>query len=274
VGERQSGGVQSIARAFAILEEVARAREGIRLAELSRRVGLHNSTTFHIVQTMVSLGYIRQMPNDKSYRIGRPLFMLAASALDEREMTSLAAPVLEDLSRRSGESSHFAVGAGDEVVVLARTTGPGPFQYVDRPGVSRPAYATALGKVILAALRPEQLEDYLARVPLRPFTAKTVVDADKLRRVIDDVRATGVAFDDGEFNAEVRCVAVAVRDFSGRVVGAIGVSGPIWRITLEWLQGRTQFVQAAATRLSAEFGFADGEVQQTARAGADKAAVG
>ena len=81
--ERHSGGVQSIGRAFAILEQIARARQGIRLAELSKRVGLHNSTTFHLVRTMVSLGYIRQMPEDKSYRIGRPLFTLAASALDD-----------------------------------------------------------------------------------------------------------------------------------------------------------------------------------------------
>ena len=75
------GGVQSIERAFAILEEVARHREGIRLGELSRRVGLHNSTTFHLVKTMVLLGYLRQMPGSKTYRVGRPLFTLAAISL-------------------------------------------------------------------------------------------------------------------------------------------------------------------------------------------------
>src|SRR5690348_4893316 len=101
------GGVQSIGRAFAILEEVARNREGIGLADLSKRVGLHNSTTFHLVKTMVSLGYVRQMPDSKRYRVGRPLFALAASALDEVEMVSLATPILEDLSRETGESAHF-----------------------------------------------------------------------------------------------------------------------------------------------------------------------
>ena len=67
------GGVQSLERAFAIMEEVARNRDGISLAELSKRVGLHNSTTFHLVKTMVSLGYIRQIKDGKRYRIGRPL---------------------------------------------------------------------------------------------------------------------------------------------------------------------------------------------------------
>ena len=69
------------------------------LADLSKKVGLHNSTTFHLVKTMVSLGYIRQLKESKRYRIGRPLFALAASALDEMEMVSMATPVLDDLSR-------------------------------------------------------------------------------------------------------------------------------------------------------------------------------
>src|SRR6202023_2384246 len=136
---RERGGIQSLERAFAIMEEVARNRDGISLAELSKRVGLHNSTTFHLVKTMVSLGYIRQIKDGKRYRIGRPLFALAASALDEIEMVSLATPVLEDLSRDTGESGHFAVRMGDAVVVIARTSGPGTFQLTDRVGVVRPA---------------------------------------------------------------------------------------------------------------------------------------
>ena len=87
---------------------------------------------------MVSLGYVRQLKDTKRYRIGRPLFALAASALDEVEMVSLATPVLEDLSRETGESAHFAVRMGDAVVVLARTSGPGAFQLTDRVGVVRP----------------------------------------------------------------------------------------------------------------------------------------
>jgi len=90
--DRQRGGVQSLGRAFAILEAVARHREGIGLAELAKLVGLHNSTTFHLAKTMVSLGYIRQERDSKRYRIGRPLFALAASALDEIEMVNVATP--------------------------------------------------------------------------------------------------------------------------------------------------------------------------------------
>lgn len=250
----RAGGVQSIGRAFSILEEVARNRDGIGLAELSKRVGLHNSTTFHLVKTMVSLGYIRQIKDSKRYRIGRPLFALAASALDEMEMVSMATPVLEDLSRDTGESSHFATRMSDAVVVMARTPGPGAFQLTDRVGVVRPAYCTALGKVILAALRDDQLERYLERVELAPLTAKTVTDPERIRREIKDVRRDGIAFDDGEFNEEVRCAAMPVRDFSGQVVGAVGISGPVWRLSLQALQGKARKLEQAAKRLSEAFG--------------------
>ena len=252
--ERQRGGVQSLGRAFSILEEVARHREGIGLAELSKRVGLHNSTTFHLAKTLVTLGYMRQERDSKRYRVGRPLFALAASALDEIEMVNLATPILEDLSRETGESGHFAVRMGDSVVVIARTSGSGAFQLTDRVGVVRPAHCTALGKIILASLRPDQLKRFLERVDLKPATGKSITDPAVLLREITEIRRSAIAIDDGEYNAEVRCIAVPVYNFTGDVIGALGISGPIWRMSDQVLKSRAKLVQTAAARLSAEFG--------------------
>jgi DNA-binding IclR family transcriptional regulator len=252
--EKQRGGVQSLGRAFAILEEVARHREGIGLAELSKQVGLHNSTTFHLARTLASLGYLRQDRDSKRYRIGRPLFALAASALDEIEMVHVATPVLEDLSRETGESGHFGVRMGDEVVVIARTSGPGAFQLTERVGVVRPVHCTALGKIILAALRPDQLKRTLERIDLKPSTENSITDAAALLKEIEEIRRTGIAFDDGEFNTEVRCIAVPVLDFTGQTIGALGISGPIWRLSNQALQGHARLVRAAANRLSTELG--------------------
>ncbi|MBV8839341.1 MAG: IclR family transcriptional regulator [Alphaproteobacteria bacterium] len=254
VADRQSGKIQSLARAFAIIEEIARHREGIGLADLSKRVGLHNSTAFHLAKTLVSLGYVRQESDTKRYRVGRPLFALAASCLDEIEMVHVATPILEDLSRLTGESGHFAVRMGDAVVVIARTAGAGAFQLTERVGVVRPAHCTALGKIILASLTRDELERFLARVELKPATEKSITDIPALLRDIDGVRASGIAYDNGEFNAEVRCVAVAVRDFTGAAIGAVGISGPIWRMTDEATQARAKVLQVAADRLSQALG--------------------
>jgi IclR family transcriptional regulator, KDG regulon repressor len=252
---RERGGIQSLERAFSLLEEIARNRDGIALAELSKRVGLHNSTTFHLVKTMLSLGYVEQPRDSKRYRIGRRLFTLAAGALNEIELVSLATPVLEQLTRDTGECSHFAVLSGDTIVVLAKTAGSGMFQMADQVGVARPAHCTALGKVLLAALSPEQLGRYLAAHELRRFTPRTIIDPEALTREIDTVGRNGVGFDDGEFDTEARCVAVPVRDFTGRVAGAIGISGPVWRLSIRALQEKAALVRKAAATLSRELGY-------------------
>jgi IclR family KDG regulon transcriptional repressor len=252
--QNQRGGIQSLVRAFAILEEVARSRDGISLADLSKRVGLHNSTTFHLAKTMATLGYIRQSRDTKRYRVGRSLFALAAGAFDEAEMVSLATPVLESLSQASGECAHLAVRMGDRAVILTRTPSPGAFQMTERAGVVRPAYCTALGKVLLAALRPEQFEDYLGRVEFVRMTRNTIVDRDRLLADIEEARIRGVAYDDCEFDEEVRCVAAPVNGFSGRVVAAIGISGPIWRLSIQTVQSKGKVVREAAARLSTIFG--------------------
>ena len=163
--------------------------------------------------------------------------------------------MLDDLARATGESAHFSVPMGDAVVVLARTSGPGAFQLTDRVGVVRPAHCTALGKIMLAALAPGQFERYLQRAELKAYTPKSVTSAERLAREIAEVRRTGIAVDDGEFDTELRCAALPVRDFSGQVIGAIGISGPVWRLSIEALQKRARIVRAAADRLSGEFGY-------------------
>jgi DNA-binding IclR family transcriptional regulator len=252
---KERGRIQSLERAFAILEHISRHRDGIALADLCKSVGLHSSTTFHLVKTMVQLGYATQHAESKRYKIGRKAFSLAAAALDERELVTRATPVLELLSSHSGESSHFAIRAANEVIVVAKTEGAGMFQLVDRAGVVRPANATALGKVLLAALTPAELDRYFATTELRRFTPKTIVDRERLVAELDQVRHNAMAFDDGEFDSEVRCVAVPVYDFLGRVAGAIGISGPMWRLSLQSLQEKARHVRQSASQLSAELGY-------------------
>ena len=261
---KERGGIQSLERAFAIIEEVARNREGIKLAELSKAVGLHNSTTFHLVKTMAQLGYISHVRDSKRYRLGSRLFTLAAGALEETSFLAVATPVLETLTGETGESGHFAIRSGNDIVVIARTAGSGLLQMADRTGSQRPAHATALGKVLLAALNDAQIRQFLGPQPLRKFTAKTIVERDVLLREIEAVRRKGIAYDDGEFDAEIRCVAVPVHDFAGRVAGAVGISGAVWRLSLEALLDKAEEVREAARRISAQLGYNEKNVPRVA----------
>ncbi|WP_445502489.1 IclR family transcriptional regulator [Microvirga sp. G4-2] len=252
---KERSGVQSIERAFAILSHIAQHQEGISLAELSKCVGLHTSTTFHLVRTMVELGVVRQAKATKRYHLGRTIFSLAASSSSEVDLIATATPFLEELARESGESSHLALRSGNDVVIAARVAGTGAFQLVERAGGLRPAHCTGLGKVLLAAMPEAQFESYLASAELQVWTPKTITDPTQLRAEIERVRQSGVGFDDAEFNDEVRCVAAPIYDFTGQAVGAVGVSGPIWRMNLQRMDLITQRVRTTAAELSEELGY-------------------
>ncbi len=252
---KEKGGVQSLARAFALLEAIAGAPDGIGLAQLSKAVGLHSSTAFHLVKTMVQLGYVRQESETKRYRLGRPLFLLAARAREEVVLISVATPLLEKLAEATSETSHLAVRLGHQIIILARTDGSSPFRLNERLGALRPAHATALGKILLARLEAEQLQRFLTENSLEACTPNTITEPERLRRELATVRAAGIAFDDAEYHPEVRCAAVAVHDFTGHVSGAIGISGPIWRLSLSVLQEKVPLVHETAARISEELGY-------------------
>jgi DNA-binding IclR family transcriptional regulator len=250
----ESGKIQSLKRAAAILDAVARHPEGISLAQLSAELGLRNSTAFHLIQTLVGLGFLTQLADSRRYRIGTRLFTLAAGALDETTLFSLATPILERLSAASGYASHLAVRSKHEIIVVARTAASGLLQLAGHPGATRPAHATAIGKVLLAAMPSEDFQLLLKTLPLPAFTPHTITDKKALSREIDAIRAAGIAHDNCELDTDVRCIAMPVHDFAGRTVAAIGLSGPVWRLTPEVLEELTRQLKAAATDLSGQLG--------------------
>lgn len=246
-------GIQSLERAFTLLETIAAHPHGITLAELSKQVGLHTSTTFHLVKTMESCGYVRQARDSKRYSVGGMIFSLAANAKAEIDITALATPILETLANATGESSHFATMTGGEIILTARVAGPGVFQIQEKNGGIRPGHATALGKMILATLSREERDRYFASHPLLSFTPNTITDRNKLEREFEQIAGDGIAYDDGELNVELRCVAAAVRDQAG-IVGAVGISGPVWKISLQRLREIAKKVSASADELSVALG--------------------
>ena len=249
-----TGGVQSLHRAVAILQSVARARQGIGLAELSKEVGLHTSTTFHLAKTLVTLGVMRQEPESKRYRIGPRLFGLASGALDELELLDIATPFLTSLAEETGENSHIAVSAGKEVVIIGKCDGTASIRMAERIGAARPSHATAIGKILLSSLPPSQLDKLLNSMEMNAVTPKTITDAEKLKIAIQEAATNGIAFDDGEFDADVRCLAAPVFDFRNRMVAAIGISAPVWRIGLNKIGEVSTLVRDAARDLSQQLG--------------------
>ena len=141
-----------------------------------------------------------------------------------------------------------------EIIVVARTAATGLLQLAGHPGATRPAHATAIGKMLLAAMPPEDLDRLLQTLPLPAFTPNTLTDPALLRREIDTARCTGIAHDNCELDADVRCIAVPVHDFAGRCAAAMGLSGPAWRLTPHALKDKARRLTTAAAELSAQLG--------------------
>jgi len=255
-GSKSQNGIQSLERAFSILETIAHKSDGISLSQLAREVDLHSSTVFNLVKTMMSLGYVRRIENDKRYRIGGAVFHLAAAAFDEVELVGIADPFLRELAQSTGEACYLAVRESDDAVIVAKNEGAGPFRIADRVGGSRPGYCTALGKVVLASLKDEQLDRYIDTHEFVARTENTITDPKRLLLEIEEIRRKGVAFDDSEFRDELRCIASPVRNFTDQVVAAIGISGPSWHLSLQALQNQAEIVKDIAGQLSAALGAA------------------
>jgi IclR family acetate operon transcriptional repressor len=130
----RGGGVQSIERCFSILTEIAKYPDGINLADLSKALGLHTSTTFHLVRTLVDVRAVRQDRQTKRYQLGRTIFAIAANSLTELQLVSAARPFLEGLSKVTGGSSHLSLPWGNDVVIALRLAGSSSMQLVDRSG--------------------------------------------------------------------------------------------------------------------------------------------
>lgn len=246
--------IQSLQRGLGILEIIAKKQTGVTTTEVSREIGLHNSTTFHLLRTLTTLGYLAQDQVTKQYHVGSKIFHLAASVSHEVQLLKMANPLLVDMAKQTGETSHLAIFERGEVIVVGKIDGGGPVGVTERVGYPRPAHCTAIGKVLLASLSETELKAFLSTADLRPMTPRTITAQPTLEQELHRVRAQGYAIDDEEFAQGLRCLAAPVRNFTGDVVAAIGISGPVWRVTLDRVAQLTEFVRATSRGLSHELG--------------------
>lgn len=250
----QPGIVVALRRGLQVLETVAESGGQLPLKGISQRVALHLSTTHHLVKTLETLGYLRQ-DNDRSYRLDRRIFQLAAAAWNGDELAKLGVPLLEELGLKTGETSQLAVFDRRQMLVIETFTPTGPVRFFGRVGTERPAYCTAIGRAVLAYQSPAGLQDYLRATPLKPLTPKTITNVNQLKEELRRVARAGLATDAEEYSQGIRCIAAPVVNFAGTVVAAIGLFGPAWRMSAERSGELIPTVRGTAETLSRELGY-------------------
>lgn len=226
--------VQSLDRGLAVIRAFDAEHPRLQLSEVARATGLTRAAARRFLLTLVQLGYVRAEGREFSLR--PRVLELGYSYLSGLTLPDVAQPHLEALVQRVEESSSLSVLDADDVVYVARVHTKRIMTVLITVGTRFPAYATSMGRVLLAGLPDDELAAYLDRARLAPLTGRTVTDPAVLVEVLDGVRERGFAMVDQELEEGLRSAAAPVRDRSGAVVAAVNLSVSASRTSLAQLE--------------------------------------
>jgi DNA-binding IclR family transcriptional regulator len=248
--------LSSVARTMSILEILGRA-DTLSLTEIAEGSGLHKSTAFRFVQTLLQLGYIfRDEANDR-YGLSLKLNALAGTRSGSRDILRYASSALESLSRETGETVHLAVLEDGDLIYLRKIESNRVLRVVTMTssvGGGAPMYCTGLGKAVLAFFSLQEQERYIAHQVFTRFTARTITDGPALLGELALIREQGYAFDRQEHEEGVVCVAAPIFGSGQLPLGAISVAGPSVRMGEEELRRYTALILEASREISAKLG--------------------
>ncbi len=253
-GEDRRATLGSVTRAIRCLELIAEAGE-LGVSELGRRLGVHKATASRLAATLAERGLLERDPSTERYRLGFGLIRLAGAAISGLDLIRTARPVMEDLADRTRETVNLGVLSGDEVVYVDQVTGARSIVSVNWVGRRTPLHCTASGKVLMA-FAPDGERDRLLALPREATTHRTIVDRASLRAQLEETRARGFATTVEELEQGLNAAAAPVRQADGRVVAALSVSGPAFRVRAADLPRLGRLAVDAATAISRRLGHA------------------
>jgi DNA-binding IclR family transcriptional regulator len=223
------GSIQSIERAAAILRLLSGRSRRLGVGELAGELGLPKGTVHGILRTLQHVGFVEQDTESGKYQLGAALLHMGSSYLDGNELRTRALNWADSLAARSNESVRIGTLHDGQALVVHHVFRPDNSRQALEVGALLPGYATALGKVLLAH-NPYATEAVID-AGLSPFTPATVVDPDALREQLTEVRLRGWASDVEELVEGEVSLAAPIQDRRAVTVGAIGISGPIERLS-------------------------------------------
>ncbi|MCI0392362.1 MAG: IclR family transcriptional regulator [Acidobacteria bacterium] len=247
--------VQVLDRALGILDSLSNEGPELGPAELSERLELHKSTVHRLLMVLERHRLIEKKPQNGKYRLGMKLFELGNQAVTQLDLRERAQPYLERLVLETGETAHICVLNGDRMLSIANVESSCTLRTPSTVGRRTLLHCTSVGKAMLAFLPEDEADELIEKCELTRYTGRTLTTLARLKAELRLIRQRGYAIDNEEFEEGLRCVGAPVRDYSGKIVAALGIAGPAFRLT----EGRTpkvsQAVLGAAKHLSEELGY-------------------
>ncbi len=242
--------VPALQRGIQLLSQFSRDQRELTGAELSRRLSLPRASVFRLLQTLEQMGFIERVGEGPSYKLGIAVLRLGFEYLASMELTEHGRPILDELCAATGLSAHLAVRDGREVVVVAKSAGRSVMFNSIQVGARLPAHATVLGRVLLADLTAQELQDLYAGVTLETFSAHTPTTVAALKHMIDADAQRGYGISQGSYDAGISTVAAPVFSERQHVAAVINVTVSANRIAAASMDPLVAEVCRAARSLS------------------------
>ncbi len=251
---KADGSVRTIKRAVAILRCLSTNKIEAGVTDISGQVELHKSTVSRLLSALQHEHLVEQNPSNGKYRLGIGLLSLASSAWQNNDLRQITQPFLVNLNKLTGETTNIAVFNGEECINISREISPQPIRYVGWVGRRTPIHCTATGKVVLAHL-PVEIYETLLPHELKSFTEHTITNRLDLIKSLAQIRKQGFAFALQEFEDGLNTIAAPIYDHSGRVLAAISISGPAYRMESDKIATYIPPLKKAAAGISKQLGF-------------------
>lgn len=261
-GSKPTNLVQAIERASLILDVLGQSSQGISVKDLSAEVDLPKGTTHRLLSSLAYFGYVQQDSKTRHYSLGFKLVELGNRLLNQLDLRTEAKQFLADLAKRTQETVHLVILDKNEVLYMDKVESddnPSGLRMASRVGSRTLAHSCAVGKVLLAHLSEEELDEFIKGAGLPKITENTISDPIRLKEHLKLVRSQGYVVDDEENEKGIRCVAAPIRNEIGRVVAATSISGPAIRITRKRIQeSLKRDIIETALKISRKLGFQEG----------------
>jgi IclR family KDG regulon transcriptional repressor len=248
--------IQSVSHALDLLEQFHDDVDELGVTDLSKRLKLHKNNVFRLLATLESRGYIDQNKITENYRLGLKTLELGQTFVKQMGLLRQSRPVLEWLVRQCNETSYIAILKDFDIIYLDAVETDLTVRVVTRVGSRLPAYCSAAGKAQLAYLNEEELEKYFFGKELKRYTGNTITEAEELKKELKRVTETGFSIDNEELDTGVRCVGAPIRDYTRRIIGAVSISGPTMRLSIDRIEKElVPLAKKAAEEISMKLGY-------------------
>lgn len=247
--------IKVLNKAFSVLDILLKNNVPMSMTEISEELHFYPSTIHRILDTLKYGGYVEQDQTTQKYQLGLKLVELGMARLNQIDLVKEARPFLKELSKKVNETVHLAILEDTEVLYLAKEESSQTIRMISYVGKRAPLHCTALGKILLAFLPSNKKEKILNQIELTQLTENTITNTEQLIEELNRIEQKGFALDKEENEKYVRCVAAPVRDYNGKVIAAISISGPSYRVNKERQNRLIDELIEACKKLSARLGF-------------------